>query len=69
MSETTPLDENKLFAHMDAEQIKRVIGCAQPPVREYETGEIIAYQNEPLPITKQWPRLAPPWYPPGALPA
>ena len=48
MSETTPLDENKLFAHMDAEQIKRVIGCAQPPVREYETGEIIAYQNEPL---------------------
>ena len=48
MSSPLSLDESKLFAHLSTEQIQRVLGCAQPPVRQYEAGEIIAYQNEPL---------------------
>ncbi len=48
MSSPLSLDESKLFAHLNAEQMQRILGCAQPPVREYQAGEIIAYQNEPL---------------------
>lgn len=39
---------NKLFSHLTAEQLAKVVGCAQPLIREYSAGEILSFQNDPL---------------------
>ena len=40
--------QNKLFSAMSAEDIKRVLGCANPQVVEYQAEEIIVAQGEQL---------------------